>query len=84
MDGFIEGWAIQPGDTPDKIKKRTELKSTVWVYLVLSSDSLVMKKAWTYKSAKAIEILVTQSCLSNGWKKSPRPVDIEEDVCPVL
>ena len=29
MDGFIEGWAIQPGDSPEKIKEKNRAEGMV-------------------------------------------------------
>ena len=81
MDGFIENWAIQPGDSPDKIKEKNRAEEFGMALLGPMIGYLADAKG-TLSSAKPIEI-TGQTKLSEDWliaNAPTRPVDIDEDV----
>ncbi len=79
MDGFIQDWAIQPGDTPEKIKEKNRAEefgmSLLGPLLGYGVDLASIRLG-----AKPIEITgVTQ--LSEDWmtKNKPKPIEFADD-----
>ena len=79
MDGFIEGWAIQPGDTPEKIKEKNRSEefgmALLGPLLGYGADLLSLKAG-----AKGIQISGATE-LSEKWIKTntPKPIEFEGD-----
>ena len=80
MDGFLEGWAIQPGDSPEKIKEKNRAEE-FGMALIGPMIGYVLDAKGVVSSAKPIEI-TGDTELSEAWLKtnSPKPVTIDEDV----
>ena len=80
MDGMIENWAIQPGDSPEKVKEKNRSEEFAMA-LVGPMLGYALDAAGTIKSVKPIEI-TGNTALSKQWMEAnaPRPVEINEDV----
>ena len=80
MDGFIEGWAIQPGETPDKVREKNRAEE-FGMAILGPLLGFGMEVAGTYRAAKPIQIL-GDTDLSAKWmsENQPKlPIEFQED-----